>query len=99
MCSPSTQQDHTLTILYHAGCNTCFILPQTATPAGMFLGSALLGLHMALTHSITISMVASYMPQNVPGLGKISGTAVSFTDLILGEWGGGTRKDEQGKKI
>lgn len=52
---------------------------------GMFLGSGLLGLHMALTHSITISMVASYMPTGVvPGLGRISGTAVSFTDLLLG---------------
>ena len=52
----------------------------------MFLGAALLGIHMALTHSITISMVASYMPTGeVKGLGKISGTAVSFTDLLLGE--------------
>jgi hypothetical protein len=41
---------------------------------------------MALTHSITISMVASYMPTGiVPGIGRISGTAVSFTDLLLGE--------------
>ena len=53
--------------------------------AGMFLGAMLLGLHMALTHSVTVSMVASYMPTgDVPGLGRISGTAVSFTDLLLG---------------
>lgn len=58
------------------------MLPTT----GMFAGAALLGVHMALTHSITISMVASYMPTGeVRGLGKISGTAVSFTDLMLGE--------------
>ena len=30
-------------------------------------------------------MVASYMPTGeVPGLGKLSGTAVSFTDFLLG---------------
>ena len=28
----------------------------------MFAGAAFLGLHMALTHSITVSMIASYMP-------------------------------------
>ena len=59
-------------------------------PAGMFAGSALLGLHMAATHSTTLSMLASYMPAgDVAGLGKISGTAVSFTDLILGKQGAG----------
>ncbi|KAJ9524146.1 hypothetical protein QJQ45_004888 [Haematococcus lacustris] len=66
-------------------CNACFALPITANAWGMFLGAGLLGLHMALTHSITVSMIASYMPTGeVPGLGKISGTAVSFTDLLLG---------------
>ncbi|KAJ9524159.1 hypothetical protein QJQ45_004887 [Haematococcus lacustris] len=78
-------------------CNACFALPITANAWGMFLGAGLLGLHMALTHSITrldliqvaftaqVSMIASYMPTSeVPGLGKISGTAVSFTDLLLG---------------
>lgn len=53
----------------------------------MFLGAGLLGLHMAMTHSITVSMVAAYMPTGqVPGLGRLSGTAVSFTDFLLGEW-------------
>ncbi|GAX82287.1 hypothetical protein CEUSTIGMA_g9716.t1 [Chlamydomonas eustigma] len=67
------------------GADACFGLDLFATPAGMFLGAALLGLHMALTHSITVSMIASYMPTGeVPGLGKLSGTAVSFTDLLLG---------------
>jgi hypothetical protein len=58
----------------------------------MFIGAGLLGLHMSMTHSITVSMIASYMPTGeVPGIGKLSGTAVSFTDLILGGWDGGAR--------
>jgi hypothetical protein len=61
----------------------------------MFLGAALLGLHMALTHSITVSMIASYMPTGeVPGLGKLSGTAVSFTDFLLGNYGTGNLQDQ-----
>lgn len=65
--------------------NVTFLTPQLASSTGMFLGAGLLGMHMALTHSITISMVASYMPTGeVPGIGKLSGTAVSFTDLLLG---------------
>ncbi|GLC74863.1 hypothetical protein PLESTF_001565600 [Pleodorina starrii] len=65
--------------------DACFASPLTANPAGMFLGSAFIGLHMAMTHAITISMVSSYMPTGVlPGVGKLSGTAVSFTDLLLG---------------
>lgn len=52
----------------------------------MFAGATLLGLHMALTHSLTVSMVSAYMPTGeVPGIGKLSGTAVSFTDFLLGE--------------
>lgn len=44
---------------------------------------------MGMTHSITVSMVASYMPTgSVEGLGKLSGTAVSFTDLLLGACSG-----------
>ena len=65
--------------------NAAFGLAPFGAPWGMFLGASLLGVHMALTHSITISMVASYMPTGeVPGLGKLSGTAVSFTDFLLG---------------
>lgn len=65
--------------------NFCFGSSLCATPAGMFAGASLLGLHMALTHSITVSMVASYMPTGeVKGIGKLSGTAVSFTDFLLG---------------
>lgn len=52
------------------------------------MGAVLLGLHMAMTHSITVSMIASYMPTgSVPGIGKLSGTAVSFTDFLLGKGG------------
>lgn len=52
---------------------------------GMFLGSIFLGFHMAMTHSLSISMMASYMPVGeITGVGKLTGTAVSFTDLILG---------------
>lgn len=52
---------------------------------GMFAGAIFLGLHMAMTHSLTMSMMASYMPVgDIKGLGKLTGTAVSFTDLILG---------------
>lgn len=52
---------------------------------GMFLGATFLGLHMAMTHSLTMSMMASYMPVGeVEGVGKLTGTAVSLTDMFLG---------------
>lgn len=52
---------------------------------GMFAGAILLGTHLALTHSLTTSMMASYMPVGeIEGIGKLTGTAVSITDLILG---------------
>jgi Na+/melibiose symporter-like transporter len=52
---------------------------------GMFLGAIFLGFHMAMTHSLTMSMMASYMPVGeIEGVGKLTGTAVSLTDLILG---------------
>jgi hypothetical protein len=53
--------------------------------AGMFAGASLLGVHMALTHSTITAMVAAYMPHSsVPGIGRLGGTAVSFTDFLLG---------------
>lgn len=65
--------------------DVCLGLPALKSPAGMFAGAAFIGLHMAFTHAITISMISSYMPAGViPGVGKLSGTAVSFTDLLLG---------------
>ena len=58
------------------------LLPTTA---GMFVGAAAVGAHMALTHGVTLAMIASYIPTGaVAGVGKISGTCWSFTDLIFG---------------
>jgi len=52
---------------------------------GMILGSFFIGVHMAMTHGVTIGMLSAYIPNNtIPGLGKISGTAWSFTDMLLG---------------
>ncbi len=53
--------------------------------AGMAVGALLVGLHMAATHGITLGMMSSAIPSGtVPGLGRVSGTAWSFTDLVLG---------------
>ena len=53
--------------------------------AGMYAAAALVGVHMALTHGVTLAMVASYIPTTeVPGIGKVSGTCWSFTDFIFG---------------
>ena len=53
--------------------------------SGMFGGAIFLGFHMAMTHSLTMSTMASYMPVGeIKGVGKLTGTAVSLTDLILG---------------
>ena len=42
---------------------------------GMSLGALLIGIHMAMTHGVTISMLSTYMPQtSIPGIGKITGT-------------------------
>ena len=58
------------------------------TVQGMLLGAALVGVHMALTHGVTLAMIASYIPTgDVPGVGKISGTCWSFTDFIFGKRG------------
>lgn len=58
------------------------LLPTTA---GMFVGAAAVGAHMALTHGVTLAMIASYIPVGaVPGVGKISGTCWSFTDFVFG---------------
>ena len=52
---------------------------------GMALGALLIGVHMAMTHGVTIGMLSSYMPQtSIPGIGKITGTVWSFSDFILG---------------
>jgi len=52
---------------------------------GMFGGAVFLGFHMAMTHSLTMSTMATYMPVGeIEGVGKLTGTAVSLTDMILG---------------
>ena len=54
--------------------------------AGMLIGAAFVGVHMALTHGVTLGMVASYIPATeVEGIGRITGTCWSFTDFIFGE--------------
>lgn len=64
----------------------CPLLVIPCAP-GMFLGASLLGVHMALTHSTGTAMIAQAMPTSyVPGIGKLSGTAVSFTDFLLGRF-------------
>lgn len=51
----------------------------------MIAGSLLVGLHMAATHGVMQGMMSSAIPAGeVPGLGRISGTVWSVTDLILG---------------
>ncbi|KAK9803095.1 hypothetical protein WJX73_000936 [Symbiochloris irregularis] len=65
------------------GADLCFAMSSSA--AGMFAGAALVGVHMAMTHGVTLAMVASYIPtKEVPGIGKISGTCWSFTDFVFG---------------
>jgi len=52
---------------------------------GMVLGALLIGVHMSMTHGVTIGMLSTYIPSHtIPGLGKITGTAWSFTDMLLG---------------
>eukprot|EP00884_Botryococcus_braunii_P019483 jgi/Botrbrau1/6218/Bobra.0109s0013.1 len=65
------------------GANMAFaVIPNFS---GMVIGAALVGVHMAMTHGVTIAMMASYIPTTeVPGIGKIAGTCWSFTDLVLG---------------
>lgn len=65
------------------GANAAFALVPSVR--GMLLGAALIGVHMAATHGVTIGMLSTYIPSDViPGIGKISGTAWSFTDVLLG---------------
>lgn len=42
---------------------------------------------MAMTHGLTLAMVSAYIPNTkVPGLGRVNGTAWSFTDFVFGMW-------------
>lgn len=66
------------------GANAAFALLPSAP--GMMLGALLIGVHMAMTHGVTIGMLSTYIPSaTIPGLGKVAGTAWSFTDMLLGE--------------
>ena len=62
------------------------VLDQTCNiVAGMMLGAVFVGVHMAMTHAICLSMLSAYIPATeVPGLGRVSGTVWSFTDFVLG---------------
>jgi hypothetical protein len=61
------------------------VLAAVPSFAGMVAGCALIGVHMAMTHGVTIGMLSSYIPSgSVKGLGKVAGTAWSFTDAVLG---------------
>lgn len=52
----------------------------------MMLGACAVGVHMAMTHAICLSMLSAYIPATeVPGLGRVSGTVWSFTDFVLGK--------------
>ena len=54
-------------------------------PAMLATTCAVAGIHMGMTHALTLSMVGSYIPQyDIPGVGKIGGTAWSFTDVVFG---------------
>ena len=65
------------------GANAAFAFIPSFT--GMALGALLIGVHMAMTHGVTIGMLSSYMPQtSIPGIGKITGTVWSFSDFVLG---------------
>lgn len=61
----------------------CFALIPSGM--GMMLGSTCVGIHMAMTQGVLFGMIASYIPNHaLPGIGRISGTTWSFTDLVLG---------------
>ncbi len=51
----------------------------------MILGSLCVGVHMSMTQGVGFGMLATYIPaDNIPGIGKITGTIWSITDLLLG---------------
>lgn len=48
--------------------NVLFAAPISANIPGMFAACFFVGVHMGMTHGLTLSMLSSYMPQdNVPG--------------------------------
>lgn len=48
--------------------NALLASPLTASVAGMFGACTLIGIHMGMTHGLTLSMLSGYMPhKDVPG--------------------------------
>jgi MFS family permease len=48
--------------------NILLAAPAAANAAGMFFACACIGVHMGMTHGLTLSMLSSYMPhKDVPG--------------------------------
>jgi hypothetical protein len=71
-------------VLMHAARLLCLLCR-----AGILAGAVLVGSHMAMIQGVAQAMLSSYIPSNgVKGLGRVSGTAWSFTDLLLGKWAG-----------
>ncbi|KAL4435215.1 hypothetical protein ABPG77_001897 [Micractinium sp. CCAP 211/92] len=63
--------------------DACFAFWPSA--AGMVTGALLLGVHMAMTHGVSLGMLAAHIPSHaLPGLGPVGGTCWSLTDLALG---------------
>ena len=56
--------------------------PSSFLPyASMLVGAALVGILMAMSHDICLSMIFAYIPAGyIPGLGRVSGRVWSFTD-------------------
>jgi MFS family permease len=49
--------------------NALFAAPVAANLVGMFAACILVGIHMGMTHGLTLSMLSSYMPQDkIPGV-------------------------------
>lgn len=44
--------------------NTFLSSAWTASPAGMLVACGFIGVHMGMTHGLTLSMVSSYMPHH-----------------------------------
>ena len=63
--------------LFLLAANTLLAAPLSANIGGMFAASILIGVHMGMTHGLTLSMLSSYMPHDdipgVPFLSEISG--------------------------
>jgi MFS family permease len=56
--------------------NACLAAHWTATPGGMFVACGLIGVHMGMTHGLTLSMISSYMPHHkLKGAGLCSAAA------------------------